>query len=229
MKLIKALIISVFIAVYCLISLGNHYYFRTFYWDLTNYINAMYHYVHFNIDQFLFLNGGHFDVIAMLVSPLTLVFGTYALLVVQVTAIIAGGIGVFNYIYSHSNKALLSILAMLHFYLFFSIYTALYQDYHGNVIGAMLVPWFFLFVQKENWGKASIIFTLIILSKENMSLWLFFICIGLAFNYKNDWKKIKKIFFFGITALIYFFYNWVCYSVRFSRGRFKTLFFFPWK
>ncbi|MBD79048.1 MAG: hypothetical protein CL840_09030 [Crocinitomicaceae bacterium] len=96
--------ILVFGAIYCLISLTNHYNFRTSALDLGLYTNALYDYVHFQWnDSSVFkmynenLLADHFDLYLILFSPLSLLFGTYTLLVVQIIALLIGGIGAYRF------------------------------------------------------------------------------------------------------------------------------------
>ena len=69
--------------LYCLISLVNHYLFKTYTLDLGLYTHAMYDYVHFRIDDCSMFKAvphsilaDHFDLYRMLLSPLVLVFGS---------------------------------------------------------------------------------------------------------------------------------------------------------
>jgi uncharacterized membrane protein len=175
--------------IYSSISLVNNFLFRTYFNDLGLYTNAMYNYVHGNWQRSLIFAGGeHIDLWLILFSPLSLVFGSYALLLLQIVFILAGGLGVYRYIFLVSNNRMLSLLSQVHFYFFFGIFTALSFDYHSNVPAAMLVPWFFLFLKKEKWINAGFIFFLIIIAKENMPLWMMFITSGLLFLS----LKIKK-------------------------------------
>ena len=82
---------SVFFVLYALISLLNHYFFRTYALDLGLYTNALYDYAHFRFnysevfkDHLENLLSDHFDLFLMLVSPFYYLFGTYTLLIVQI-------------------------------------------------------------------------------------------------------------------------------------------------
>ncbi|MEO8085408.1 MAG: DUF2079 domain-containing protein [Bacteroidota bacterium] len=169
--------------IYILISLVNHYVFRTYYNDLGIYTNALYNYAHGNWDKSLIFAGGeHIDLWLVIFSPLVFLFGSYTLLLLQLTAIIAGGFGIYKYVLLISQNRTLSLLAQVQFYFSFGIFTALSFDYHSNVCAAMLLPWFFVCMKKQKWLWASIIFVFIIAAKENMSLWMMFVCSGLLFN-----------------------------------------------
>jgi uncharacterized membrane protein len=85
------IILMLFTVIYSLISLVNHYNFRTYALDLGVYTNAMFDYRHFHFNDSLAfktepenLLADHFDLYLMLFSPLTFIFGSYTLLIVQI-------------------------------------------------------------------------------------------------------------------------------------------------
>jgi len=168
--------------IYASISLVNHFVYRTYFNDLGLYTNAMYNYVHGNWHRSLIFAGGeHIDLWLILFSPLSLIFGSYALLILQITFILFGGLGIYRYVFLLSNDKVLSLVSQFHFYFFFGIFTAVSFDYHSNVPAAMLVPWIFLFLKQKKWIHAGFIFFLVIIAKENMPLWMMFISSGLLF------------------------------------------------
>lgn len=176
--------------IYGLVSFINHYFFRTYYNDLGIYTNAMYNYAHGNWDKSLIFAGGeHIDLLLIIFSPLTFLFGSYTLLIVQLGITIAGGIGIRKLVLMMSGRRILSLLAQIQFYFSFGIFTALSFDYHSNVCAAMLLPWFFVFLKQKKWLKAALIFFLINMAKENMPLWMIFICSGLLYNTLNISKN----------------------------------------
>ncbi|MBE9492615.1 MAG: DUF2079 domain-containing protein, partial [Bacteroidetes bacterium] len=151
------IIIAFFAIIYSLISLINHYNFRTYALDLGLYTNALYDYIHFKWnDSCVFkvisenLLADHFDLYLIIFSPLSLIFGSYTLLIVQITAILIGGIGVYKYFSIIQSNNNLSLFATIYFYLFFGIFSAVSYDYHSNVIAAMIVPWFFYYFRLKN-------------------------------------------------------------------------------
>lgn len=194
--------------IYSLISLVNHYYFRTFALDLGTYTNALYDYIHFQwndsgvfkeIDENLLAD--HFDLFLVFFSPFSLVFGTYTLLIVQIVAILFGGIGVYTYFTSIKKNIPVAFFAMTYFYVFFGVFSALSFDYHSNVVSASLVPWLFYLVARRKLLYSSILLLLIIVSKENMAFWLFFVCIGLAIEHRMD-KYLRNYLVAGALGCI---------------------------
>ena len=127
--------------VYGLISLVNHYYFRTYTLDLGAYTNALYDYAHFSANDSSAFNeapenllADHFDLYLPLFSPLSYLFGTYTLLIVQLIATLAGAIGVYRYFeYTHPQQNIRKF-ALIYFLLFFGVFAAFSFDYHSNVV-----------------------------------------------------------------------------------------------
>jgi uncharacterized membrane protein len=197
--------------VYSCISLVNHYNFRTYALDLGVYTNAMYDYIHFKWNDSSSFNGSpenlladHFDLYLIIFSPLILIFKTYTLLVVQILFILIGGIGVYTYFSSSKSVFRFSLPATIYFYSFFGIFSAVSYDYHSNVIAAMLVPWFFYYFKEKNYTVSLLILIFMLISKENISLWIAFICLGLLGEYRRDKKAIRYLLVFFSISLLYF-------------------------
>ena len=200
-----------FTTIYCLISLVNHYHFRTYALDLGAYTNALWDYAHFRWnDSSVFLAmeenllADHFDLYLILFSPFVYLFGTYTLLVLQILFVVAGGIGVYRFFVSGEETRPYAIAASLYFYMFFGILSAISFDYHSNTIAAALLPWLFVFVRRKKLIGATIIFFAILIAKENVSLWIAFVCLGLFVEYRKD-KKWRKVLLAGFgLSLTYF-------------------------
>jgi uncharacterized membrane protein len=156
-------------------------------------------------ENYEYLLAGHFDLYLMLFSPLVYIFGTWTLLVVQIIAILFGGIGVFNFMsIKYSNKGLLPFYAALYFYLFFGVFSALSFDYHSNVVAASTVPWFFYYFYKRKYLSATFLLFFIIISQENVALWMIFILIGLMIEYKKDKHSLAILLIYLLISLSYF-------------------------
>jgi uncharacterized membrane protein len=213
------LICFLFAAIYSLISIVNHYLYRTSALDLGIYTHGVYQYAHFKPHTYTLglegieINhlGNHFSPIIALFSPLIYLFGSYTLLIVQIAFIIGGGVAIYRFTLDILNEKTKAYILLIHFYVFFGIFSALAFDFHANVLGAMLVPWFlYLNYKKSNWQY--LFFALILLSKENIALWMIFICIGLLVQnitpkQYNEWKKsaamlLVSIAYFAIVQFI---------------------------
>lgn len=200
-----------FAIIYSLISLVNHYNFRTSALDLGAYTNALYDYIHFQLnDSSVFketnenLLADHFDLYLILFSPFSLLFGTYTLLIVQIISVLAGGIGIYKYFSLIESQKQFALLAAVYFYLFFGVYSALSYDYHSNVVAAMIIPWFFFYFRQKKYFISSLLLLFMIVAKENISLWLVFICIGLLFEYRKEKAAIRYLIVFLSFSSIYF-------------------------
>lgn len=201
-----------FAVLYSLISLVNHYLFRTYALDLGLYTNAVFKYAHFQLADSSMIKefsepilGGHFDLYLVLFSPLVYLFGTYTLLVVQIMAVISGGIGIYHYFRLIGNKdSAIPILAAIYFYSFFGVFGAFSYDYHSVVVASSIVPWFFAAVYRNKKALSAGLLLLMLVSQENISLWMFFICLGLLIEYRKDAKKTSHLLLLSAMSLLYF-------------------------
>jgi uncharacterized membrane protein len=203
-------ILSLFAIIYCLISFPNHYLLRTDALDLGMLNHALYNFAHFDINYFTLSYDGssvnyfgdHFSPITILYAPFYYLFGSYTLLIIQIFAILFGAVGLFRYArykLPHINDY--KLLIVIQFLSIWGIYSALSFDFHNNVIGAMMVPWLFLYYDKQKNIKFLLFFVLILATKENMSLWLFFIVLGIIIKERNfNFRKLLK---FEIPILIF--------------------------
>jgi uncharacterized membrane protein len=205
-------------ALFAVVSFTNHIFFRTYALDLGLYTNALYDYAHFRFaDTSLFLPenknllADHFDLYLMLFSPLSWIFKSYTLLVVQAVAVIIGGFGIYFLLNENEATRQYRIWGMAMFYLFFGTLAALAYDYHSNVISAMALPFYFLMVNRKSWLKAFALLVFMFLGKENVSLFLFFVSLGLFWKYFNSKESRKYILLFAGFSIVYFLFmvKWV--------------------
>ncbi|MCF8461928.1 MAG: DUF2079 domain-containing protein [Flavobacteriales bacterium] len=214
------LITAVYGTVFCLISLVNHYNFRSYGLDLGIYTHGIYSYSHLQWHIFtlglegLEFNhlGNHFSPIVALLSPFYFLFGSYTLLILQIAAILFGGWGV----YLFAKKRLKGWQPELILILFFSmwgIYSALAYDWHANVMAAMFAPWFILFYERGDTKKAILMFALVLICKENMAVWMAAIISGLIVRdfflkpKELNWKLGASllgtsVIYFGIVQML---------------------------
>ena len=198
--------------LYALISLVNHYLFKTYALDLGLYTHAMYDYTHFRVDDCSIFKAvpqsilsDHFDLYLVILSPLIYVFGSYTLLVVQIAAVLLGGWGVYKLIGLYTEDDWMPILATVVFFFSFGIIHALAYDYHSNVVTAMMLPWLLYFLRKRHFALTSLFVVLFVIGKENMSLWLFFIAIALMWDYRKDKGALWHLLAYAAFSLAYFF------------------------
>ena len=198
-------------AIFFLVSIPNHYNFRTYAFDLGINNNAIWDYMHFRWNHctvmdphFTNVLSDHFSLLPILISPFAWIFGTYTLLLFQLAAVLYGGYGIYCLVEVLYKSRKPALLALLHFFSMWGIFSVLAFDYHDNVMGAMFVPWFLYFIHLDRPKQALPWFILILISKENIALWMVFICLGMLWLYKNDRMKRKSLAIFGIAALVYF-------------------------
>jgi uncharacterized membrane protein len=210
-KVPKNYILLLFAIIYCLISIINHYNYRTYSFDLGIYNNCLYQYGHFHKNHYPYLHymftnflADHFSLYTVILSPLYYIFGTPTLLFVQILSILFGGIGVYKIVKKRFTEPFLPEIAMVHYLSFFGIYSALSFDYHDNVVSAMFVPWFLYYFDSKKIKMTILFAILIVIGKENMPIWLAAICLGLLFlNYKEKTKRNLAIVLM-FASIIYF-------------------------
>lgn len=195
-----AFILSAFLVIYSSISLVNHYLFRTYALDLGMFSQAIRNASLFQKPTFTLSPTGqelpflatHFSPIIFLFAPLYYFCGSYTLLIVQIIAILFGGVGAYFYSkHRMGNEKVIPIIALIHFFSIWGIYSALTYDFHCNVLGAMLVPWFFLFYERKQYKPAFITVVMAVLTIETMPLWFAFIITSLAITNFNRKKTFS--------------------------------------
>ena len=201
-----------FALVYGLIAFVNHYCFRTFALDLGVYTNALYDYAHgqWN-DASLFkeqprnLLSDHLDFTLILLGPISHLLGQYTLQFAQICFVLLGGLGIYKFLLEKNVNSTLAFIGALHFFLFFGIYAALSFDYHSNVLAAMLLPWFLLFLQRKDFVKATLFFLFMLMCKESIALWLASVCFALLVEYRKDKKYVVYLGIATLFSMAYFF------------------------
>lgn len=192
------------------ISFVNHYYFRTYAFDLGIINNSIWDYAHFRWNNntvmqpsFDNLLSDHFTLLPIIASPLYWIFGSYTLLLVQIVALLGGAYGVYQFVLLKSENKFLSTIASIHFLSMWGVYSALGFDYHDNVIAAAILPLFFYYLEQSKWKCTLIVYTLILISKENMALWMAFVCLGAALLYCKDTSKRNRLILMSLFSAIY--------------------------
>lgn len=197
-----------FAVVYALISFVNHLCFRTYGLDLGLYTNAMYDYAHgsmANMDMIWDTKelalADHFDLYLLLFSPLTYLFGSWTLLIVQIVGVFVGAKGIHTYF---KNEPRIAGFATFFFLMYFGVFSALSYDYHSNVIGAMAVPWLLYFIRERRFVPGFLVLVFIWIGKENMAFWMTFVCLGLALIYRKDKRTALFMLGFSFLSFCYF-------------------------
>lgn len=176
---------ALFVAVFCLISLVNHSFYRTYALDLGLYSHAAWKYAHFMLpDRSLFLGSrdlllaDHFDLHLALWSPLTYMFGEWTLLVVQILAVAMGGLGLYRFIIEvHADRGLATVMMCCGF-AFFGVHTAFAFDFHSSVVAAMALPWYLLALRQGRLARSWWLLFFMIIAKENIGFWMFVVALA---------------------------------------------------
>ncbi|MCQ2958683.1 MAG: DUF2079 domain-containing protein [Bacteroidales bacterium] len=211
-KIILSLLLLVFSIIYGSVSFCNHYFFRTYSLDLGAYTKCLYDFMHGVINDSLVYRSepvncfaSHFDLYLVLFAPLYIFGETYTLLIVQIVSVLLGSLGIYKLIGLYSDNKYISLCAAVTFLCYFGIYHALAYDYHSNVVASMLLPWFFYAFKKRRYGCSTFVMLMFVIAKENLSLLMAFICLGLLFDYKKDKKAVSVLLLYFVFSVFYFY------------------------
>lgn len=200
--------------VCCLISLPNHYNFRTYALDLGMFNHAMYDFSHGRMNTFLLdlktphsYFADHFSPITIILSPFQYIFGTYTPLILQILFFLFGGWGILKYAKLHGFSNTYARIFLIYFFLIWGVINALAFDFHTNVLASMLIIWIFYCYETKRYFM-TILFSILVLScKENMGLWLTFVWSGYGLIQYPGFKKYFSIFI--IPSIIYLVYTYL--------------------
>lgn len=197
--------------VYCLISIGNHLSFRTYAHDLGLFTHAVYNHSYLRLLQPATLHhikqpklADHFDPTTVLLGPLTWLWGSYTLLIVQILAVVVGGIGMGRFVRAWSNDNRLGWFAQALFYSTWGVFSALAFDFHSVVLGAMLLPWLLLAFQRRRWKAYWVLALLVLGCNETIALWMISVATGLAWLYRSDTRARGQALALAGVACVYF-------------------------
>ncbi len=200
-NIILLYIFTVFGIVFSLISLVNQYEFRTYALDLGMFNQALYDFAHLKLNYFTLAPNGarlnyfadHFSLITVLYAPFYYLLRTYTLLVIQILAILFGGAGVYLFARHETRSRYLPLIVLFQFFGIWGIYSALSFDFHNNVVAAMIVPWLAFCYVTGRRKLLVLFFVIILISKENMALWLVFIMLGLMLGRGlSHWRRFLR-------------------------------------
>ncbi len=205
------LVLAIFGVAYGLLSLVNHYLFRTYAFDLGIFNQVLWDYSHLRIApssviRYNNMFGDHVTLLQPLWAPLFWLFGSYTLLLVQIAAILGGGYGAYrlHLLRTQGSQPGAALGLLVLFLSTWGIYSALAFDYHDNVVGAMLLPWLFYWLEADRRGRATVVAVLLALSKENMALWLVFVALGLVVLHWREPARRRWALGVAAGAAVYF-------------------------
>lgn len=206
-------LLLLFALIYSLISLVNQINFRTAALDLGYEAQAVTDFAHFRVPRVTLLPdapptgflGSHFSLTPALAVPLYYLVGpVWALLLLQIGAILLGLLGAWHYARARGASEGQANWALAFLACQWAILSALGFDFHDNVVGAMALPWLALWVGQGRWGRAALAALLIAVSKENLALWLAFVLLGLAWQHRAHRAMVWRLAIGAVLALVYF-------------------------
>ena len=206
-------LLLVFALIYSLVSLPNQLNFRTAALDLGYEAQAVADFAHLRAPRLTLLAdapptaylASHFSLTPVLAVPLYFIVGpVWALLLLQIGALVLGMVGVGRYARSLGATEAQAIWAMALLGSQWGLFSALGFEFHNNVLGAMALPWLARWVAQARWGRAGLAAVFIVLSKENLALWLAFVLLGLAWQHWPRWAVAWRAVVGAGLALVYF-------------------------
>jgi uncharacterized membrane protein len=209
----RSALLLVFALVYSLVSLVNQVNFRTNALDLGFEAQAVTDFAHLRQPRVTLLPdappmsflGSHFSLTPALAVPLYYLVGpVWALLLLQIGALLLGALGAWHYARAHGASEGQANWALAFLACQWGLFSALGFDFHNNVLGAMALPWLALWVAQSRWGRATLAAAFIALSKENLALWLAFVLLGLAWQHRARRAVVWRAGLGALLALVYF-------------------------
>ncbi len=189
----------------------NHFYLRLPALDFGIANQAMFSYAGFNDypstlilqrEQMPYLSL-HFSLWVPILSLFSYVFGSYTLLLFQSLALVFAGFYLVK-IAKHLqiNNSILPVL-LIQFYSIWAIFAAISDGFHDNTLAACFVPALFLGFLKADKKLIITAFVGILISKENMAIWMPALLVSFLLS-SNQIQKLWK--FIGLLLLVDFVY-----------------------
>lgn len=209
-------ILLVFFGLVAIIApLLNHYFFRTYAFDYGAYNFAFHDYSHLSVspnpvywyEDTSFMQD-HLSFTLFFLTPfywaLKWLLGTYTLLFLQSLFIIWGAWASYKLILERTESEIYGLLTIILYFTLYGRYSALTGDCNLMIILASFVPVFLLYFHRGKTLIAVLCFLFLILGRESMPLWTFFISILLMIIYRKDRQKLKLAAIFCASSVVYF-------------------------
>ena len=200
-------VVLIFLGFYFLISVVPHINYSTNAFDLGIFNQTLFQYSNFELGPNTVrsvetLLADHLELIMFVFTPFYWIFGSFALLFLQIFFVLFGGVGVYLLVKKESCEKKLALLSLILFYVFFGTITALGFDYHNNVVGTMFIPWLFYFFSLRKFRYYYLFLFLFLITKENMALISAFL--GFSILIFEDKKYKFHGFITLIVSVVYF-------------------------
>jgi len=212
------LILILFGALFMVMSIANHYFFRTTAFDYGLYNFAWRDYAHFHISpcpiyhvvqgQSPTLMQDHLSLILFLLVPFYWLFnwltGSYTLLLVQTLMILWSGWAIYKLIKLKSGDVWLGLGALLYYFLLSGRYSAFQADFNLAIFCVCFVPIFLYYFEARRFGLACLFFVLSLFSREDMPLWFLFIFIVLIIWHWKERRTVQMCLWYMTGCVVYF-------------------------
>ncbi len=208
-------LLLLFGALIILIPVVNHYYFRTYAFDYGAYNFAFYDYAHFSVSpnpvypypNTTFMQD-HLSFTLFFLTPfywlLKWSFGSYTLLIIQSLFVIWGGWASRKLIVEKTCSELFGFLTLLLYFTLYGRYSAFSGDCNLMIILSTFVPVFLLYFERGKTWITVGCFLFLILGRESMPLWTFFICIFLMILNRKEREKFRLAAYLCLASVVYF-------------------------
>lgn len=205
------ILLFLFLILYLLTAIPNHYLFKTAALDLGMFNHALYEFSHLKWNYFTtgIVNAhqnylsDHFSPITILLSPLWYLGGSYTLVILQPIVFVLGAWAIFKIAIKRELSIVSQWALALAYLMNWSIFATLSFDFHTNSLAAVLALWAYYFFLKKELRTVAISCLLILLCKETTPLWLAGAIIGFGIDFKKIFsrKNLKPlILFIGVMA-----------------------------
>lgn len=222
------------VLLHLLIVIINHYFHRTFAYYYGVYNFAFWDYAHLQSSSIPVLFDGtnstflqdHFSLLFMLLAPLYWITapltGTYTLLIIQWIAITAGGLFTYKLIAEKYQQRWTAIAAMLCYFFYYARFSAYMADCNLAIIGSALIPVFFYYFELQKKIQLYLVFALLLIIREDFSLWLFFIAVFFIIIHRKHKAKRDSAIFIALSSLLFFIllFSWVIPSLETETKKF---------
>jgi uncharacterized membrane protein len=143
-----------------------------------------------------------------LISPLYWLLGwllgTYTLLFIQWLLIMTGGWATYLFIKRKGAENFTACAALVLYLVVHGRFTAYRADCNLTIMGSALVPLLLLFFDSGKWKWFTIVLAVLLLTREDFSLWLFFIGVFLAIAYRRDRTRRNAALVTSGVAVVFF-------------------------
>ncbi len=217
-KLAFYIVMVLFGALYCTMSVANHYYLRSTTFDFGPYNYAFWDYAHFHVtpcpiykvfnsNDITFLQD-HFSITLMFLVPfywlLNWLTGTYTLLLIQTAFIIWGAWATYKVVSLKTGDGWLGVGAVVYYFLLQGRNSALDEDCNIIIMCSCFVPVFIWYFESKRFIAATIVFVLALFSREDMPLWLPFVCLVLIIWHRKERKLVYACVGYILASIVSF-------------------------